>query len=1821
MDSPGATAAEPAPHLRTRTNLKRWMACIVTAGLTLGIVGAAEPARAPSTQVLARVKRLQLRPEFRVKRAPRTVPGERRIAKGAVALQGAILPPGSTAAAAGGGCTWDIECDDGDACTTDHCAFIPGNPPGSGFCDYALVPDGSSGGCAAQDGEFCNGKEICTGHGVCNTTTGMCEGDGASGACTNNNQCTGRCVAGLCAGGPNPGSSCQTSMDCRNAPAACGPPPAGERPSNYCTTVACTNGRCVGGPDHGATCSVVGDCESFTTGVCDEFRDACAEACIDSADCNARDGLLCNGTETCAGGVCEPGTNPCGPGAACLEGVCTGTLLPCSRNSECPSGQTCSLAGPGCYGGRCCFTFVVQPETCTANDQCPSGVCDVPPSTCRECIDTLRRTSAQGPSQVATDQCEEKGGIWYPTDTGRPLPAASTTCAFPAAGCPAYSGGIAPYGDLVDTIGPVSGSPVAVDPPAGPGQPFTSVGDDYDTGEPGVVHLAALRWVGGADAYGEARFEFYDPLGRFVDAAHSEVGPGIMVRPVLFDPPLLIPPDGFVVARVAADVSPNLRLFWASTDAVDVGSNDPGVLVSNDCHRDCDLSDCTNFVTPNAGILAFELVLSDDDVGAYVGDACCNAATHTCDYEYSWECVDGACVGGENDCRPCSDDGECPDGSCMHEVHLGPGSLCGSCEADSADPFALCASDSECQDVAFPEAQCLPRCESGACCLDDGTCVAGSTDTDCASLSGEFLGFGSDCVPDCCARPLSSYTGGDDCQDAIVHAVTVPQFDVCVGGTNDGQACSTTLDCPGGLACRRRRIVTITGDNSAATATSADPDSCFGFAAAPTDNRGWWEAFEIDACAFVRLDFCCASSAVQSADDRLYDTCPCSAPTFAISNPEGSGLGLDAPPLCRPGQEAWAWFGPLTPGVYYYPIPSSQLPPGGPYQLHITVDACPEAACCNGTECSVANIIDCEAGGGFYVGPPNKVPLEPACVPNSPNFCPTGSPDCCELGGLNPGTGCGTCQTGSCCGPAATGPGTCDDQAGVELMSEPACNAAGGTFTGGVRCKGGTCSNNPIRSCVSTEDCSIGIGAPCIATEEQLSQPTPCPLCDIDGPGNCHERTPYAVQFDVSEYTLAELTVADDFIPLDDTISRLCTSGLYISTVADADDPATGCRFRVYLSMPDPLDKFRVRIYQDGADDDNPSTPPFLPGDLFAERFASSTGDAWMPAPPRVEGIADRQVDLDGPNTALFGDDDLTDEIYRIDLSDDPITGLQLDGRRYWLEIMNNMDVSPIYEGEPSCIWFINHARFGNEYAAAGAAGSFAGAGSFDLTFCIDSGFTEPGPPTGACCVCGACTDDTTTAQCAAENGMWFAGEDCAAIVANGECAVSPPNDECAGAVDITDFGDPIAGTVTFSTNHFCATTSLPDVTICSDFTPPQNCESQCGDPDADWIGNDLWFKYVAPEDGELLVNTCQTGTIWDSMFALYQGPVGTGECPCPTDVTSCETLAFPGADGATACDEGCQAVPGSACITTRQLQSDTCYLIQFGSWGPTLTTPGAGILSLRHARSIVDQFPPEPCANDFAAATDGAGGERLSRFGCVSPPDPPVVVDGGEVFAVQVRLMTLYNTGAGDPDGAEICPTGRTGPSLDPFEGEYRYLGEPMLAVDESLPPAPDYIVAPLVCDPAEAAIRDWSLAELESDFPTANPEAVYFFGPELVPCSVYEVSFCTYADPSSCGDVPLAIRTCKLGDAWPPFGGVGQPNYADISALVNKYKGIAFQPGAVPLGGAPEWHALLRSNVVAEYDVTTANKKVNFQDIGHAVNGYKLVPYNLPGPAPCNP
>jgi Zn-dependent metalloprotease len=315
------------------------------------------------------------------------------------------------------------------------------------------------------------------------------------------------------------------------------------------------------------------------------------------------------------------------------------------------------------------------------------------------------------------------------------------------------------------------------------------------------------------------------------------------------------------------------------------------------------------------------------------------------------------------------------------------------------------------------------------------------------------------------------------------------------------------------------------------------------------------------------------------------------------------------------------------------------------------------------------------------------------------------------------------------------------------------------------------------------------------------------------------------------------------------------------------------------------------------------------------------------------------------------------------------------------------------------------------------------------------------------------------------------------------------------------------------------------------------------------------------------------------------------------------------------------------------------------GVWGTTLIDL-SGFVTGGESVQFLFQFGKDGCTgtigwfvDDFELLTcpttvpPDPEDQVLNRFGAFATTILSTAGGPAGDTAMRVELVKMYHSGPADacvsgpndgsvctgdadcPDGlcVEACPP-RTAPlsDLSVFEGQIRWLGPAFEYSENTLPPIPNWIGAKLECTPE---LRDWSQPGLAAEFGVdADASRVYFFGAETVPCSVYAVrqgdeSCIDSPDPDACLTPPLLIKTSLRGDVVAPIGLV---NFQDISALVNKFKGLT------PPDAPREAAALLRGNVPGQI-TPGVDTKVGFLDIGEAVNGYKTIPYGQDGPSDC--
>jgi hypothetical protein len=441
------------------------------------------------------------------------------------------------------------------------------------------------------------------------------------------------------------------------------------------------------------------------------------------------------------------------------------------------------------------------------------------------------------------------------------------------------------------------------------------------------------------------------------------------------------------------------------------------------------------------------------------------------------ECEIGAC------CDPVT-------GACVHEAldvctgsgknFAGEGTLCGLCpdlmdfcddDADCNPPdpgsckpgicpdwMTPCATDADCTPPNPGSCLLVSPCATSACCEDGtGACDHVGSPGEC---TGQFVGFGTDCYPVCCEQPTT--TGWPTCQAADdpgnLLEITVPYL---------GNPPGTFI---------------LSGDSSSATSNSCPMLGT---------NAVMWHAFSLDDCANVTIDLCCTDPPNDPTFDLLFDACPCGA---AITATE-SGRNI----ACYDGNMS-ATFKLLGPGTYYYPIHAGTGQASvGPYQLHITVEPCPIAACCVSNDCSMLTELACDQAEGHW--------LEGVV------WCGV-QPDCDAPGAW------GVCCEGACC----LGDGECLHDVLTQIpMDEELCDIIGGTFHGGAQCgtcfgslntgapcyedaecPGGDCVDTmpcpPLGACCYGDDCEDTDSVGCFG---EFHEGVPCSVQPCDPPGPC----------------------------------------------------------------------------------------------------------------------------------------------------------------------------------------------------------------------------------------------------------------------------------------------------------------------------------------------------------------------------------------------------------------------------------------------------------------------------------------------------------------------------------------------------------------------------------------------------------------------------------------------------------------------------------------------------------------------------------------------
>lgn len=700
-------------------------------------------------------------------------------------------------------CLAAVHCNDGLFCTADSCIF--------NTCSN--VPDPQQ---FCSDNVFCNGSE------TCNPTTGAC-GAGTPPSCGKT------CFRGL-----NDGNACTSDAQCGKA---CN---GGLNAGSSCTTDANCPGKCIGGGNDGATCSSGGDCLSgncqtaicvtgLCRGGCSEQADACVQCAADvSGSTSCTDGAFCTGNEVCnAQHQCQAGSNvnctglddpPCGIGS------CNETTDQCVR-----------IADPSNPNGTPCD----DADECTRVDYCQNSFCVENPGGVNDpyrCVRMeWRPTTTQGVvigstvsvdlylvaqnCNTANDDCTATqhpvNGVqailqWDPAvlqlkpsivgDRNPQDPCDSSNSCFVCAGV--CSGG-SRNGLTCDNVTTLCPGGLCNPNPAtynwssslfpndcgidGLNQPCSG----FPTNDGNALYTALPQLTCGANP---ARLPCATTAGLNVTkikfkALSMPAGglTNISMLPCYGDNTAtkvvsgVLPPSGYTSSDVTKAIGPAavVQIFSCGTnaDCVDGDACTTDSCVGGTCRHDrltctdpdpCTVDGCINGVCSNVPI----------DCGA--GNRCFQGTCYeTCvtagDCDDSIACTTDICtaVPGEDICNHTTNDAACQTGL--------------FCSARVCDLTLGCIFDHECV-----SANGNP-CANGAGCNEANDNCGGCLAPAVAPTGGRYLRVTPNVAQG--TTPIAILVEGD-CNDSTIDCVSKYLNPICVGGSNNGLACTSDASCP-----------------------------------------------------------------------------------------------------------------------------------------------------------------------------------------------------------------------------------------------------------------------------------------------------------------------------------------------------------------------------------------------------------------------------------------------------------------------------------------------------------------------------------------------------------------------------------------------------------------------------------------------------------------------------------------------------------------------------------------------------------------------------------------------------------------------------------------------------------------------------------------------------------------------------------------------------------------------------------------------------------------------------------------------------------------
>ncbi len=697
-------------------------------------------------------------------------------------------------------------CDDGVACTVDSCDEINDTCTAStndSLCANGQFCDGVETchvtlGCQAGAPVDCNDAVACTVD-ACDEVADACSNVPNNLACDNGQFCDGAevcdVVAGCVAGTP---PNCDDGVSCTNN--SC------DEANDQCVAVAldsnCDNGAFCDGVE---TCDPVLDCQAGTPVNCDDgiacTVDACSEAtdvCVNQADDALCDnGLFCDGAETCDAVLgCQAGPAPdCDDGVACTIDSCDEVGDACVNavtNALCDNGQFCDGV-----------------ETCDAVNDCQAGTPPVIDDGVG-CTDDLCDEANDVVVHTANDANCNNGQYCDGIET------CNATLDCQAGTPPNCNDSVGCTVDICDET-----NDVCVNTPNGSNCDNGQFCDGVETcdatldcqpGTPPNCNDGVSCTVDTCDESGDSCVS--TPTAALCD--NGQFCDGLETCDAVNDCQAGTPPDcddGVACTDDTCD-----EVGDACVNSANNANCDNGQFC--DGPETCDtVAGCQAGTAPNCD----DGVGCTDDSCDEVGDACVNAVNDSnCDNAQFCDGVETC--DALNDCQPgtapnCDDGVGCTVESCNETndvcVNTPTDGLCNN--GQFCDGVEFCDAVSDCQ------AGTPPNCDDGVGCTidtcDEGSDICVSTSDDGLCDNGQFCDGFETCDPvlDCQAGTAPALDDGVACTDDSCDEVN----DIVVNAPNDAN-CDNGLFCDGVETCDAANDCLAGVDPCAAINTSCD---------------------------------------------------------------------------------------------------------------------------------------------------------------------------------------------------------------------------------------------------------------------------------------------------------------------------------------------------------------------------------------------------------------------------------------------------------------------------------------------------------------------------------------------------------------------------------------------------------------------------------------------------------------------------------------------------------------------------------------------------------------------------------------------------------------------------------------------------------------------------------------------------------------------------------------------------------------------------------------------------------------------------------------